>query len=599
MSGSGSFRVERVAVTPFEGQKTGTSGLRKKAKVFQQPGYLEAFVQSVFNALREIPGSGFDAPDAAPALVLGGDGRYFNRTAIRRIARIAAANGVRRLLVGRDGLLCTPAVSAIIRARGLSGGIILTASHNPGGPDADFGIKYNVGDGGPASEAYTDAIYEHTRKIDSYATAVSGDAAGGVDDGSDPFLSRVDLSAPGAHEFRAAGGGAPFTIEVIDSADDYVALLRTIFDFERLRALLRRNDFSMLFDSLHGVTGAYTHRIFCEELGAPVSCLQNAVPLEDFGGGHPDPNLVYAAELVAKCDPAHNGERAPQFGAASDGDGDRNMILGRGFFVTPNDSLAVIAAYADRAIPYFSGGKLVGVARSMPTAGAVDRVAQRKGLGCYETPTGWKFFSTLLSSGRAQLCGEESFGTSSDHVREKDGIWAVLCWLSIVAYRNEGVPEGQLVSVQQIVEEHWAAYGRNYFTRYDYEECDADAARALMEHLAEVQQRKREGLAELERGYGQSLVTTDNFCYTDPVDGSTAKHQGVRFVFADGSRIVFRLSGTGSAGATVRVYVEKYESDAARVKQDAATALRGLVALALRVSRLQAFTGRDKPTVIT
>ncbi|KAK4534549.1 hypothetical protein CDCA_CDCA02G0574 [Cyanidium caldarium] len=589
---AGSFVIKQFGVKPFEGQKMGTSGLRKKVKVFQQPGYIEAFVQSIFDALPEIPGSGMDGrAQSAPVLVLGGDGRYFNREAIRTITRLVAANGVGKLLIGQNGILCTPAVSAIIRARRLSGGIILTASHNPGGPNADFGIKYNTGDGGPAPESYTDVFYAKSQRVSGYRSACTESDA-------DPFAS-VNLSRRGSYTFvdRTAATERRFVIEVIDSADDYVALFRSIFDFERLRALLRRPDFSMLFDSLHGVTGAYTRRIFCEELGAPPSALRNATPLEDFGGGHPDPNLVYAAELVALCDPKQN-PKAPEFGAASDGDGDRNMIIGRGFFVTPNDSLAVIAAYAERAIPYFAGGKLVGVARSMPTASSVDRVAAKHGLACYETPTGWKFFSSLLSSGRAQICGEESFGTSSDHVREKDGIWAVLCWLSVLAYRNvDKTPVGSLVGVQQVVEEHWREYGRNFFTRYDYEECDADAAHAMMQHLEEYQ--RRGDMSLLERGYGDKVSVADNFCYTDPVDGSVARNQGIRFVFADGSRIVFRLSGTGSMGATIRMYIEKYESDPSRVDQDAATALRGLVQLALEVSKLPSFTGRDRPNVIT
>jgi phosphoglucomutase len=586
------FDIKTVSVEPFEGQKTGTSGLRKKVRVFQQPGYLEAFVQSVFCALPEIPGSGFDQPSAEErVLVLGGDGRYFNKEAIRNILRLAAANNVNRVLVGQSGLLCTPAVSAIIRRRNLAGGIILTASHNPGGPEADFGIKYNTKDGGPAPESYTDVFYKWTRQIREYRIAVDPSTADG-----DPF-SEISLERPRVYEFLSRDTKSRFVIEVIDSMDDYVSLLKEIFDFQMLRELFRRSDFSMLFDALHGVTGPYGKRIFVEELGAAPESLRNCQPLEDFGGGHPDPNLVYAADLVSRCDPKQN-PNAPQFGAASDGDGDRNMVLGRGFFVTPSDSLAVIVAYAKDAIPYFRKGGLVGAARSMPTASAVDKVTAKLKINVFETPTGWKYFSNLLSSGKAQICGEESFGTSSDHIREKDGLWAILCWLSILAYRNVGkTPVGSFIGIQQIVEEHWKEYGRNFFTRYDYEECDAVAAERMMAHLRQYQENG--DYAVLERVVGHPVIVADDFTYTDPVDHSVAKNQGLRFVFANGSRIVFRISGTGSTGATIRMYIEKFVQDQAKMFADTAEALSDLIHVALQVSQLEAFTGRTAPSVIT
>jgi phosphoglucomutase len=586
------FEIKTYPLKPFEGQKTGTSGLRKKVKVFEQPGYLEAFVQSIFYALPGISGSGFQSNSTdGPVLVLGGDGRYFNKEAIRTILRLAAANKVRKVLVGQRGLLCTPAVSAIIRARKLAGGIILTASHNPGGPNADFGIKYNTSDGGPAPESYTDVFYEWTRRITEYRIAVEV----GTPD-RDPF-TQVSLDCPRVYEFSSVNENTTFTIEVIDSANDYVNLLKQIFDFGMLKELFCRSDFSMLFDALHGVTGPYGKRIFVDELGAPLDWLRNYEPLEDFGGGHPDPNLVYAADLVSRCDPLENPS-APQFGAASDGDGDRNMVLGRGFFVTPSDSLAVIVAYAKEAIPYFRDGRLVGVARSMPTASAVDKVAAEKNLDIFETPTGWKYFSNLLSSGKAQICGEESFGTSSDHIREKDGLWAILCWLSILAYRNVGKsPIGSFIGVQQIVEEHWKIYGRNFFTRYDYEECDATAAGNMMSHLRQYQEHS--DYSVLEKVVGQPVIVADDFTYIDPVDKSVAKNQGLRFVFANGSRIIFRLSGTGSSGATIRMYIEKYETDRSKIFADTAEALNDLIHVALNVSRLEAFTGRTAPTVIT
>jgi phosphoglucomutase len=527
--------------------------------------------------------------------VVGGDGRYWTRDAVRIIARVAAGNGVSKLLVGRNGILCTPAVSAVIRARSIFGGIILTASHNPGGPDKDFGVKYNMSNGGPAPDSVTTAIYEATKSLTAYKYAVRGDGGRG-----DPFAG-VDLDKVGISVFRETTAGAPFTVEIIDSADDYVALLKSMFDFDKLRALFARRDFAFLFDAMSGVTGPYARRIFVEELGGPESCLMRAQPLEDFGGCHPDPNLTYAADLVAACDPSKVRD-APDVGAASDGDGDRNMILGRGFFVNPSDSVAVIAAKGPLSVPWLSRG-LRGVARSMPTAGALDQVARKLGIEMHEVPTGWKYFGSLMDAGRAQICGEESFGTGSDHVREKDGVFAVLCWLSIVARESE--ERGELVSVERIVREHWREYGRNFFSRYDYEGVCGEAANAMMAHLTALQARMN---ANREPGSGMRIdggefpalvKTADNFAYTDPVDGSIAIDQGIRFVFEDDSRIIFRLSGTGSSGATVRLYVEKYEPDVAAHDVDARVALKPFIDVALRASKLEEFTGRSAPTVVT
>jgi phosphoglucomutase len=580
-----SFSITTVPTAPIEGQKTGTSGLRKKVVVFQQPNYLHNWVQALFSSLDNLSGQ---------TIALGGDGRYWSIDAIRIIARVAAANGVAKLVVGQNGILCTPAMSAVIRSRTLFGGIILTASHNPGGPTNDFGIKYNVANGGPAPESVTNAIYDITKTITEYKYATAGD-----NPSIDPFSS-VDLGKIGQTSFTEESSGQLFVIQVIDSADDYVALLQSMFDFSKLKYLFARRDFSFLFDAMSGVTGAYARRIFIEILGGPESCVMRGTPLEDFGGGHPDPNLTYAADLVAACDPSKS-PNAPDMGAASDGDGDRNMILGKGFFVTPSDSVAVIAAKAVAAIPYFSKG-LKGVARSMPTAGALDRVARKLGIEIHEVPTGWKYFGNLMDVGRAQICGEESFGTGSDHVREKDGIFAVLCWLAIVAHESEG--KDSLVSVEQIVKKHWTEFGRNYFTRYDYEEVSSDSANAMMTHLADLQMKMNAGRdgAEamiLDAGFGRKVVSADNFSYVDPVDGSVAKGQGIRFVFEDGSRMIFRLSGTGSSGATVRLYIEKYEPDVSAQGLDAQVALKPFIDLALKVSKLQEFTGRQIPTVIT
>mmetsp|Transcript_3291 Transcript_3291/g.6171 ORF Transcript_3291/g.6171 Transcript_3291/m.6171 type:complete len:581 (-) Transcript_3291:1613-3355(-) len=579
-----SFCVKDVVTSPIEGQKTGTSGLRKKVAVFMQPNYLNNWVQSLFSSLEDLQGA---------ILALGGDGRYWNREAIKIILRIAAGNGVGKVIVGQDGILCTPAMSAVIRARKLFGGVILTASHNPAGPTEDFGIKYNVGNGGPAPESVTDKIFANTKSIASYKYA-----AVSSEDDSDPF-GALDLSVLGSTKFTNSDG-ADFEVEVIDSADDYVSLLKTMFDFDQLKQFVGRSDFRFLFDGMCGVTGPYATRIFVSELGASPDSIMRGTTLEDFGGGHPDPNLTYAAELVDKCDPSKNPD-APDFGAASDGDGDRNMILGKGFFVTPSDSVAIIAARAQGSIPYFQQG-LKGVARSMPTASALDHVAKKNGLEMFETPTGWKFFGNLMDAGRVQICGEESFGTGSDHVREKDGLFAILCWLSILATANP-VADQPLVTVEDIVVDHWKTYGRNFFSRYDYENVDSDAASKVMSRVDEVMaqmatEKNEEGHMSLG-GFETPVVLCDNFCYEDPVDGSVAKGQGRRFIFADYSRLVFRLSGTGSSGATIRMYSEKYEPNEDKQRMDAQEALKPLIELALRVSELKELTGRDAPTVIT
>eukprot|EP00258_Populus_trichocarpa_P009399 XP_002315869.3 phosphoglucomutase, cytoplasmic [Populus trichocarpa] len=579
------FNVSRVETTPFDGQKPGTSGLRKKVKVFKQPNYLENFVQSTFNALtpQKVRGA---------TLVVSGDGRYFSKDAIQIIMKMAAGNGVRRVWVGQNGLLSTPAVSAVIRERvgvdgsRATGAFILTASHNPGGPNEDFGIKYNMENGGPAPEGITDEIYENTKAIKEYLTA---------------DLPAVDITAIGVTSFGGPDG--QFDVEVFDSASDYVKLMKSIFDFESIQKLLSSPKFTFCYDALHGVAGAYAKRIFVEELGAQESSLMNCVPKEDFGGGHPDPNLTYAKELVARMGLGKSNSEVepPEFGAAADGDADRNMILGKRFFVTPSDSVSIIAANAVEAIPYFSAG-LKGVARSMPTSSGLDIVAKNLNLKFFEVPTGWKFFGNLMDAGLCSICGEESFGTGSDHIREKDGIWAVLAWLSILAFKNkENLGGGELVTVEDIVRNHWATYGRHYYTRYDYENVDAGAAKELMAYLVKLQS----SLAEVNEIVGgirsdvSKVVHADEFEYKDPIDGSISKHQGIRYLFEDGSRLVFRLSGTGSEGATIRLYIEQYEKDPSKTGRDSQDALAPLVAVALGLSKMQEFTGRSAPTVIT
>ncbi|MGJ3246461.1 MAG: alpha-D-glucose phosphate-specific phosphoglucomutase [Elainellaceae cyanobacterium] len=544
------MNIRTVATQPFSDQKPGTSGLRKQVPVFQKLHYLENFVQSIFDALEGYEGK---------TLVLGGDGRYYNRQAIQTILKMAAANGFGRVLVGRGGILSTPAASCVIRKYEAVGGIILSASHNPGGPDGDFGVKYNIDNGGPAPEKITSAIFERSKVIDHYK-----------------MLDAPDIDLDQLGKFMLG----PMTVEVIDSVADYADLMESLFDFNAIRELLTSGQFRMCMDSLHAVTGPYAHAIFEERLGAPSGTVVNGTPLEDFGGGHPDPNLVYAHDLVELM----FGDNAPDFGAASDGDGDRNMILGKQFFVTPSDSLAVLAANAT-LVPGYSS-KLAGVARSMPTSQAVDRVAADLGIDCYETPTGWKFFGNLLDVGKATLCGEESFGTGSNHVREKDGLWAVLFWLNILAVRKQ--------SVEAIMQEHWKTYGRNYYSRHDYEEVESDRANTLMKNL-------RAALGGLTGKTYESYTVdyADDFSYTDPVDGSVAEKQGIRIGFTDGSRIVFRLSGTGTKGATLRVYLESYEPDASKHGIDTQEALGDLIKIADDIAQIKSITGRNEPTVIT
>ncbi|GMN38529.1 hypothetical protein TIFTF001_007761 [Ficus carica] len=579
------FNISRVETTPFDGQKPGTSGLRKKVKVFVQPHYLENFVQATFNALsaEKVRGA---------TLVVSGDGRYYSKDAIQIITKMAAASGVRRIWIGENGLLSTPAVSAVIRERTgvdgsrASGAFILTASHNPGGPHEDFGIKYNMENGGPAPEAITDKIYENTKTIKEYFIA---------------DLPDVDISTIGVTSFGGPEG--QFDVEVFDSASDYVKLMKSIFDFESIRKLLTSPKFTFCYDALHGVAGAYAKRIFVEELGAQESSLLNCTPKEDFGGGHPDPNLTYAKELVARMGlgKSETQDEPPEFGAAADGDADRNMILGKRFFVTPSDSVAIIAANAVDAIPYFSAG-LKGVARSMPTSAALDVVAKHLNLKFFEVPTGWKFFGNLMDAGLCSICGEESFGTGSDHIREKDGIWAVLAWLSILAHKNkENLGGEKLVTVEEIVRQHWATYGRHYYTRYDYENVDAGAAKELMAYLVKLQSSLPEvnEIVKSARPDVSKVVDADEFEYKDPVDGSISKHQGIRYLFEDGSRLVFRLSGTGSEGATIRLYIEQYEKDPSKTGRDSQDALAPLVEAALKLSKMLEFTGRSAPTVIT
>jgi phosphoglucomutase len=541
--------IRTIASTPFDGQKPGTSGLRKKVRVFQQPNYAENFIQSVFDVV--------DGKDGA-TLVIGGDGRFHNRAVIQSAIRIAAANGFEHILVGQGGILSTPAASHVIRKYGAIGGLILSASHNPGGPEEDFGIKYNIANGGPAPEKVTDAMYARTRTIDRWLTVEAAD---------------IDLDAIGSTRVGDA------VAEIIDSVADYAALMESLFDFDAIRAAVA-GGFTMAFDAMHAVTGPYAHEILERRLGFVPGTVRNGVPLEDFGGHHPDPNLVHARELYDDMMAAD----APDFGAASDGDGDRNLIIGRHRFINPSDSLAMLAANAHLAPGYAAGIK--GIARSMPTSAAADRVAAALGIPAYETPTGWKFFGTLLDAGMATICGEESAGTGSDHVREKDGLWAVLLWLNILAVRG--------VSPDVLARDHWTRYGRNYYARHDYEAIENAKADALM---AELQL----ALATLPgRSFGLlTVATADNFAYTDSVDGAASGNQGVRILFEGGSRIVFRLSGTGTEGATLRVYLERYEPVGGALDEDTPAMLADLIAAADTIAGIARHTGRRTADVVT
>ncbi|MBT8149477.1 MAG: alpha-D-glucose phosphate-specific phosphoglucomutase [Gammaproteobacteria bacterium] len=542
--------VQQLASRPFAGQKPGTSGLRKKVVEFQQPGYLENFVQAIFNTI---------APCDGKTLVLGGDGRYYNREAMQVIIRMAAANGFAGLLVGQDGILSTPAASCIIRQRQTCGGIILSASHNPAGPNGDFGIKFNAANGGPATEQVTQAIYQQTQELGFYKTIDAAD---------------LDLHALGTQVLGET------EVEIIDPLVDYANLMESLFDFDSIRSLLGKGKFRMCFDAMHAVTGPYAIEIFENRLGAPAGTVINGKPLEDFGGGHPDPNLKHAAGLIARL----NGDDPLDFGAASDGDGDRNLVHGKGFYLNPCDSLAILAANA-QLVPGYADG-LAGVARSMPTSRAVDRVAERLNINCYETPTGWKYFGNLLDAGKITLCGEESFGTGSAHVREKDGLWAVLFWLNLVAVREQ--------PLCAIVRHHWAQYGRDYFTRHDYEGLDSDVAQSMIAQL-------HEHLPSLpgEEFGGLRVSNVDDFHYHDPVDGSESYGQGVRIFFDDGGRLVVRLSGTGTDGATLRIYLDHYQNDPAFLAQDTQRALAPLIEAANEIVGITRFTGRSAPDVIT
>ena len=542
--------IQTVNTSPFQDQKPGTSGLRKQVTVFQKPHYLENFVQSIFDSLENLKGA---------TLILGGDGRYYNREAIQIILKMAAANGVGCIKVGQGGILSTPATSCVIRKYKALGGIILSASHNPGGPNGDFGIKYNISNGGPAPEKVTEAMYARSKVIDKYYILEA---------------QNIDLDKLGETSLGS------MKVEIIDSVSDYQELMESLFDFNRIHDLLTKGSFKMCMDSLHAVTGPYARNILEERLGAPAGTVRNGVPLEDFGGGHPDPNLVYAHDLVERM----FSLTPPDFGAASDGDGDRNMVLGGNFFVTRSDSLAVLAANATLA-PGYKGG-LAGIARSMPTSEAPDRVAKKLGINCYETPTGWKFFGNLLDAGKATLCGEESFGTGSNHIREKDGLWAILFWLNVLAVKGQ--------SVEEIMKDHWSTYGRNYYSRHDYEGVESDRANQIITNV-----RSKFSTLPGQKLGSMTVDYADDFSYTDPIDGSVSEKQGVRIGFTDGSRIIFRLSGTGTQGATVRLYLESYEPDTNKHGADPQDALGEMIAIADNLAHIKELTGMDKPTVIT
>ena len=543
--------IDTVKTTPFTDQRPGTSGLRKKVSVFQEPHYLENYIAGIFLTLGEKAIKG-------KTLVLGGDGRYFNREAIQIIIKMALAYGFGRIMVAKDGILSTPATSCVIRKHGALGGIILSASHNPGGKDGDFGIKYNISNGGPAPEKITESIFAVTKTITEYKIA-----------------NLPDFPTDEIETFVLENGQE---VAIFDGISDYVELMKELFDFNLLKQVIK-SGLKLKYDALHAVTGPYAKRIFEEELGAPEGSVINADPLPDFGGGHPDPNLIYAKELVAIM----NGKDSPDFGAASDGDGDRNMILGKNFFVSPSDSLAVITANYGVAKAYKDG--LFGIARSMPTSLAVDKVAEKMGLNVYETPTGWKFFGNLMDANKVTICGEESFGTGSNHVREKDGIWAILFWLSILASTKK--------SVAEIVKDHWAKFGRNYYSRHDYEAVDTSVANTIMDNL-------RKQLADLKgQKFGDYQVAfADDFSYTDPIDGSVSEHQGIRVIFTNGSRIVYRISGTGTVGATIRIYLEKYEQDTNKQDLEVQSVLQSLAKIAVELSRISELSGKEKPDII-
>ena len=543
--------IKSITTTPFTDQKPGTSGLRKQVHVFQAPHYLANFIQSIFDALPS---------EQKTTLVIGGDGRYFNREAIQTIVRIAIANGYQHLYIGQHGLLSTPAVSVLIRKYKLDGGIILSASHNPGGPDGDFGVKYNVSNGGPAPESFTNNVFELSKKLQRYLIADTDD---------------IPLDEAGEHNVDGTH------ITVLDSVSDYAELMEHLFDFDLIHAMFNSGLFTMAFDAMNAITGPYAREILIKRLGANEETVMNGIPLPDFGGGHPDPNLVYAADLVALM---NQKLQAPDLGAASDGDGDRNMILGRGFFVTPSDSLAVMAANA-HLLPGYKNG-ISGIARSMPTSMAADRVAQRLGIKCYETPTGWKFFGNLLDAGLINLCGEESFGTGSDHIREKDGLWAVLFWLNLIAVKKQ--------SVSNIVHQHWQGFGRNYYSRHDYENVDMDIAQTIMSDMQAM-------LASLPgRNWGDyHVMHADNFSYRDPVDNSLSENQGIRVLFENESRLIVRMSGTGTQGATLRLYFEQFQLPAGKLDADTQTWLTPLFTIAEELTQLKQRSGRTAPDVIT
>ncbi len=541
--------IREISTKPYTDQKSGTAGLRKKVAVFQQPHYLENFLQAIFDAEPNLKGA---------TLIIGGDGRFYNREAIYTAIAMAAANGVKRVVVGQGGILSTPAASNLIRVHHAAGGLLFTASHNPAGPDGDFGIKFNIAGGGQAPEALTNRIYEISKSLTRYRMVEGAD---------------IDLDRRGAQKLEDT------EIEVVDCVDDYAKLMQSLFDFERIRDWLKKNH-SIRFDAMHAVTGPYAQRILVEQLGAPANSVDNASPLEDFGGGHPDPNLIYAKHLYDLA----MSEASPDLIAASDGDGDRNMILGRGIFISPGDSLAMLAEHLDKLPGYRDG--LKGLARSMPTCRAVDHVAKALKVECFETPTGWKFFCNLLDAGRLTLCGEESFGTSSDHTREKDGLWAVLAWINVLAVTGQ--------SVAQIAQNHWRRFGRSYYARHDYDELPNAAANSVMQQLTQAMPQL------IGQTYGRYTVTqADSFGYTDPVDGAVATDQGLRVVFGEAARIVLRLSGTGTSGATLRLYLERYEKAADQLALDNAEALAPLATLADQLAHITELTGRKAPSVVT